>query len=172
MVKSAEEVNRKLSKNILNSVPVEPQAEEQAVLEIKNNDIKLEVISQDKAAVEVKQSPEVLNDSRVVRALLTRAISNKEPLDNISSFITVNKTKAAGVFYFTELVGMKGQIVSHQWSWNDKPVYEKKFKIFGDRWRIATSKVIPYTIAGSWAVRMIDEKGNSLNEIQFEVIKE
>ncbi|KAF3983120.1 MAG: DUF2914 domain-containing protein [Methylococcales symbiont of Hymedesmia sp. n. MRB-2018] len=142
------------------------------VPEVKSIDIKTDINVQDKVIEVIKQSPKVLNDPRVARALLTRGVSNKEPLDNISSFVTVNKSKATGVFYFTELVNMKGQIISHQWFWKNKPIYERKFKIFGDRWRTATSKVIPYTAAGSWTVRMVDEEAKVLNEIKFEVIKE
>ncbi|KAF3977902.1 MAG: DUF2914 domain-containing protein [Methylococcales symbiont of Iophon sp. n. MRB-2018] len=140
--------------------------------EVKSMAIKTDINVQDKVIEVIKQSPKVLNDPRVARALLTRGMRNKEPIDNIGSFVTVNKSKATVVFYFTELVNMKGQIVFHQWFWKNKPIYAKKFKILGNRWRIATSKVIHSTVAGAWMVRVVDEKTQMLNEIKFKVINE
>ena len=119
-----------------------------------------------------KESHNIISDPRIIRALLTSGLNNKEPLDNISSFITVNKNNAQGVYYFTEIINMKGQRLSHQWLWNNKTIYEKTFNILGNRWRAATSKLIPYSKSGLWVVRLLNEKGDSLNEISFEVIKE
>jgi hypothetical protein len=137
-------------------------------------DIKASIASNEKkeTTAEIKQVTQVLIGPGVARALLTRGIYNKEPLDHISSYLTVNKEKATGVYYFTELRGKKGQVISHHWLWNNKLIFQKKFKIFGNRWRIATSKVIPYAKAGLWIVRLVNEEGDLLNEINFEVIKE
>ncbi len=137
-------------------------------------DIKASIASNEKKEItaEIKQVTQVLIGPGVARALLTRGIHNKEPLDHISSYLTVNKKKATGVYYFTELRGKKGQVISHHWLWNNKLIFQKKFKIFGNRWRIATSKVIPYAKAGLWIVRLVNEEGDLLNEINFEVIKE
>ncbi len=130
------------------------------------------VKKEEKVIDEKKQSSVTSSDPRITRALLTSGLNNKEPLDNISSFITVNENKAQGVYYFTEIMNMKGQRLSHHWLWNNKMIYKKTFNILGNRWRAATSKLIPYSKAGLWRVKLVNEKGDSLNEINFEVIKE
>jgi len=106
----------------------------------------------------------------VVRALLTTSIINKEPVDNMVFPLILNKDKAKNVYYFTEIINRKGQYLFHQWFRNDKLIYKRKISILGNRWRAATSKLIPYSKTGMWTVRLVDKKGFILNEIKFEVI--
>jgi hypothetical protein len=147
---------------------IKPIKKEQTVIDIK---------PVDKIKTEERSKPEInpsrsLVDKRIVRALLTTGVKNKEPLKTIVSPLTVNKkNKVIRVFYFTEIVDMKGQDLYHHWMRNDRLMFTRKISIFGNRWRAATSKTIPYSKAGNWSVRLVNNSDVVLNEIKFEVIQ-
>jgi len=110
-------------------------------------------------------------DNTIIRSLLTTGLNNKEPIDNITSSLTATKDKAAGIYYFTEIANMKGQSLYHHWLWKDKLIYKRRIVILGNRWRAATSKLIPYSKVGDWRVRLVDSQGDVLKEIQFKVMQ-
>jgi len=109
-------------------------------------------------------------DKRVSRAVLVKELNNKEPVGKVSVPILTNKAKAVGVYYFTEINNMKGQVLFHEWFKNDKLVFKRKIAILGNRWRASTSKLLPYSAKGRWVVKLVDGSGNILSEIKFKVI--
>ena len=174
--------------NILNAVDLEPEIvkeTEKNVNTIINNPIK--AIKKEQPVIDIKPADKIktekinkseinptlsLIDKRIVRALLTTGLNNKEPLDIIVSPVIVSKNKATGVFYFTEIADMKGLDLYHHWLLNDRVIYNRKISILGNRWRAATSKIIPYSKTGNWSVRLVNSSGIVLNEIKFEVIQQ
>jgi len=116
--------------------------------------------------------PKVIMHKHVARALLVSGVNNKEPGTEILLPVVVNNMKASGVYYFTEIINMKGKTLYHQWLRDNQLVYERKIKILGKRWRASTSKLIPYSKAGKWRVRLVNKQGEVLNEIEFKVVKE
>ena len=106
----------------------------------------------------------------VTRARLAQGVANREPFGQVEQPVKVNKDFAVGVFYFTELSGMKGQTVSHRWKRKGKVIFEKKKVILGDRWRTYTSKLLTAYSTGSWVVELIIEDGVPLHVIEFEVV--
>ena len=106
----------------------------------------------------------------VTRARLAQGVANREPFGQVEQPVKVNKDFAVGVFYFTELSGMKGQTVSHRWKRKGKVIFEKKKVILGDRWRTYTSKLLTAYSTGSWVVELINEDGVPLHVIEFEVV--
>lgn len=110
--------------------------------------------------------------SRVVRALLTSKINNKEPSGSIDLPIIISGNKASGIIYFTEIVNMKGQDIYHEWIWKGQVVFRKKIKILGDRWRASTSKLLTRSKVGMWNVRLVNKESVILNELNFEVFME
>lgn len=150
------------------SKPVELIKKEQIVIGVKPVD---KVNRREKVEAE-NTVTQGLVDKRIIRALLTTGLNDKEPLEVIVSPIIVSKDKAAGIFYFTEMADMKGLDLYHHWLWNDRVIYNKNINILGDRWRATTSKVIPYAKAGSWSVRLVNDEGIILNEIKFKVIQQ
>jgi Protein of unknown function (DUF2914) len=105
----------------------------------------------------------------LVRALLAKAVINKEPVGVISTPITVGNDKAMAVYYFTELTAMQGRAVYHEWIFKGKPVFKRRIKVLGKRWRASTSKLISHQAAGDWMVRLTDDNGKVMNEIKFQV---
>ncbi len=128
-------------------------------------------IGDDEKRVEKNINSKVSIDKQIVRALLTSELIDKEPIDIITSPVTVNKINARKIYYFTEIIDMKGQVLYHYWLLNENVIFTRKINILGDRWRASTSKLIPYYKSGFWKVRLIDSESNILNEIQFKVIQ-
>lgn len=108
-------------------------------------------------------------DKHIVRALLTTRVKNKEPVDKVIPPVIVNENHAIGIYYFTEIINMKGHSLYHQWLWNDNIIYKRKINILGDRWRAATGKFITHDKQGMWRVRIVDKQGVILDQIVFKV---
>lgn len=137
---------------------------------IKDKIIKSEVITASKERLGSSVITVVkATDSRIVRALLTTGMEGKEPVNVVKKSLSATRKKAVNIFYFTELVNMKGQYVYHYWLRGKKLIRKKKIKILGQRWRAATSKLINFSRVGVWRVRLVNQQGLVLNEIQFKV---
>ncbi|MCK5121765.1 MAG: DUF2914 domain-containing protein [Methylococcales bacterium] len=154
---------------------VEPQKiveaiikENRAVRDIKSVDVNV-ITNQESDVLEKEPAIDKLVDKRIARALLTTKLNNKEPVDKITPPVIVNKSQATGIYYFTEIINMKGHALYHQWLWNDNIIFKRKINILGDRWRAATGKLITYAKQGVWRVRLVDKQGVILNEIVFKV---
>ena len=128
----------------------------------------------DPVSVKQKSAPTVNAElpRGVTRARLAQGVANREPFGQVERPVKVNKDFAVGVFYFTDLNGMKGQTVLHRWKRKGKVVFEKKKVILGNRWRTYTSKLLTAYSTGSWVVELINEDGVPLHVIEFEVVME
>ncbi len=99
----------------------------------------------------------------VARSAFTSAIDNREPVDELT---TLN-TDTDKVYYFTELQGLKGQVISHRWEQNGEVQATVNFNVGGDRWRIWSSKNLQPEFSGEWQVMVVDEAGNVLAQNSF-----
>ncbi len=106
----------------------------------------------------------------VIRARLAQGVANREPFGQVETPVQVNKEFAVGVFFFTELNGMKGQSVSHVWKHRGKVIFEKKKIIRGNRWRTYTSKLLTAYSVGPWSVELVNEAGVLLHVVEFDVV--
>jgi len=159
---SEEKETKKLIKNI------EPVVEDKIITPTIR---KTQSVGNKKVTATIVKTTSKQIDNTIIRSLLTTGLNNKEPIDNITSSLTATKDKAAGIYYFTEIANMKGQSLYHHWLWKDKLIYKRRIAILGNRWRAATSKLIPYSKVGDWRVRLVDSQGDVLKEIQFKVIQ-
>ncbi len=114
--------------------------------------------------------PKILN-SHLARARLAKEVSDLEPYGEVELPIIINAHKAQGIFYFTDIVNMKGNTVFHEWLKQENSIYKRKFIIRGNRWRVSTSKLFDMNSAGAWQVRLITASGEILNKINFDVEK-
>lgn len=107
------------------------------------------------------------NKNNITRALFTNGISKREPIDDITGQLTATPQELKKLYYFTELRGLKGQTITHQWQYDNKIVAEIEFKIRGNRWRVYSSKYLQPHKKGDWQVIVKNEKGNPLETSQF-----
>lgn len=162
-------IKQEILKTKIQKAIIKPNTKQATGITSKTTELKVKTKS---ATKQSKTKQTISTNSKIVRALLTTGLNNKEPVDNIVSEIKVSKQKASGVYYFTEINNMKGQTLYHHWLRAGKLIYKRKIRILGHRWRAATSKLITYSKTGDWAVRLVNKQGMTLNEIQFKAVKE
>jgi len=163
-------LNNELPKKIIEPVDVIISVPE-PIVRIKEPSIKSSDIRNNNIEQALKKEPTILSNKNVVRAVLAKGLYNKEPVGDIMLPLVLNDIEASRVFYFTEIINMKGQYLYHQWLRNGQMVYKRRIGILGNRWRASTNKLIPYSKVGSWTVRLVNKQGVILNQIQFEAIK-
>ena len=99
----------------------------------------------------------------VSRSAFTTAIDNREPVNEISQL----SSEESRIYYFTEIKGLKDQVISHRWEQNGEVQATVDFNIGGDRWRIWSSKNLQPEFSGEWQVMVVDEAGNVLAQNSF-----
>jgi hypothetical protein len=103
------------------------------------------------------------SSEHVARAVFTSEIQNREPTDTISSLSNDHNK----IYFFSELTGLGGQIITHRWEYQDKTMAEIKFNVGGPRWRVWSSKTLLPQWTGEWRVSIIDGSGNKIAEQTF-----
>ncbi|MFQ5511803.1 MAG: DUF2914 domain-containing protein [Candidatus Krumholzibacteriia bacterium] len=121
------------------------------------------------AGIGVRETPPVSAQSggasqaqadHVARAIFTSGVVDREPVDDLDSLAT----DSTRVFFFTEIVGMEGNTVTHRWLLEGENKAEVPFAIGGPRWRVYSSKNFVPEWTGSWTVEVVDTAGNILGE--------
>lgn len=107
---------------------------------------------------------------KVVRTQLTYKIVDSEPVGEIRPPIAADKKHPISVYYFAELVNMKGATVHHEWLLDDKLISKKTINISDHTWRTSSRQAITYTTNSNWTVKLVDDSGNTLSEKKFTVI--
>ena len=123
--------------------------------ELKTQSTEQETVSQ--------PQPEVITSAKVARAVFTTGISDREPIDEIEEITTATKT----VYFFSEIIGMKGKTVSHRWIYKDQTKAKVPFQIAGSKWRIYSSKNLMPEWIGTWIGQVVDDAGNILHQESF-----
>ena len=119
--------------------------------------------SEDNIPENTAAQPETRNGI-VARAVFTTQIVDREPVDELTELANDSER----IYFFTDLRGMAGQIITHQWEYDGKVMADVKFKVgSGSRWRVYSSKNLLPVWTGEWTVSVIDENGTSLNVSTF-----
>jgi hypothetical protein len=101
----------------------------------------------------------------VSRALFTIGIDNREPVIMVDS---IDSNSYRSISFFTELNDLSGHNITHQWTHNDKVMFEKTFEVKSARWRVWTSKTLIPSWTGSWTVNVLDDDREILASNSFE----
>jgi len=96
--------------------------------------------------------------SSIVRAQFTSAIKDREPTDSLAEAGADKKA----LYFFMELKGASGTIITHRWELGGKVEHEQTFQVSGDRWRGWTSKSMSARSTGEWKVTVLDGSGATL----------
>jgi len=99
----------------------------------------------------------------VPRAAFTSGIQDREPTDTITT-LSNDKDK---IYFFSELSGLGGKIITHRWEYQGQVISEIKFNVGGPRWRVWSSKTLLPQWTGVWRASIIDGEGNSLGVASF-----
>ena len=117
-------------------------------------------------------NPKLAINKNIIRKLLTFKINNNEPEGEIILPLKLSKKNSTSVYYFVELAAMKGQTVYHEWLLDGELITRKKVNISDDTWRTSSRQLFAYSNRTHWTVRLVNETGQLLNEIHFNVIYE
>lgn len=105
-----------------------------------------------------------LAEGSVARAIITTAVVDREPVNNLERVLAGNEK----VNFFTEVRDMAGEKIRHRWSHGGEMRAEIEFTIGGPRWRIWSSKNLIPEWAGEWTVEVVDAADKVLSEKRFE----
>ncbi len=141
---------------------VKPKKEKTDAIEVKN-------VAKKSPNHKLIKEPRQTKVNNVRRALLTYEINNKEPVGEVAGTVNVSQKKPALVYYYTELRKMNNRKVYHEWLKNDAVVSRQEMILSADRWRTSSHKLLADNDRGNWAVRLVDEDGQLLNEKIFKV---
>ncbi len=112
-------------------------------------------------------SPVAHKAGRIARAVFTSAIIDREPADTLDTF----SADISRIFFFTDLRGLGGQIVTHRWEYDGQVMAEVTFKVgAGARWRVYSSKNLLPEWTGTWKVMINNESGETLHASTFEYV--
>lgn len=103
----------------------------------------------------------------ISRAQFSTGIDNREPVGQVDS---LDSNTYRSISFFTEVNDMTGQVVTHQWTHNDKVMFEKTFEIKAERWRVWTSKTLIPSWTGTWTVNVLDDDRSLLASKSFEYL--
>jgi hypothetical protein len=135
-------------------------------------DLQPQAVSSEKI-VNTQVKPKTEINKNITRALLTFKINHNEPAGEIKLPLKLSKKNPASVYYFVELTDMKGRTVYHEWLLDGKLITRKKINISDDdKWRTLSRQLFIYSNRTDWTVRLVDDTGQLLNEIHFNVIYE
>lgn len=105
---------------------------------------------------------------QVIRAQLTSAIDQREPVD-IIDHVWLDKETTGKIFFFVQLRDLMGQRVSIHWHYQDRVVAKVPLMIGSQNWRTYASKLLNKTGLGAWQVTLHDQSGKLLSRRNFTV---
>lgn len=108
----------------------------------------------------------IASSKNVARAVLTSGISKREPVDKLGSRVNAGDDRKS-LFFFTEIVDLKGGTVTHRWKREGKTVANMKFRVGSDRYRVYSNKSIAPADTGEWQVEIVDAQGKTLQVANF-----
>ncbi|MDH3198654.1 MAG: DUF2914 domain-containing protein [Candidatus Krumholzibacteria bacterium] len=104
-------------------------------------------------------APAAASDA-IKRAVFTTGVVDREPVDQLDSL----STSADSVYFFTEVVGMEGEQVTHRWLRDGETMVEVTIDVGGPRWRVYSKKTFLLEWTGTWTVEVLDGEGRKLVE--------
>ena len=96
---------------------------------------------------------------QVARAAFTTGITSREP-DSQLARVSAGQT----VYYFTELVGLQGHVITHRWEKDGAFQLGLQFPVGGQRWRVHSSKMMTPNLPGTWTVTVQNDDGTTLRQ--------
>jgi len=94
----------------------------------------------------------------VAMAVFTTVIRKRYPANDVAMVDDPHQA----VSFFNELHAMAGKTITHRWVHNGSVMFEAKFDVMAQRWRIWSTQLLPADQPGEWTVEVVDEDGEIL----------
>lgn len=112
----------------------------------------------------------VWDKNHLMRVVLTDAIDNREPTQNLGSLYQHSGSPEQRLYLFTQITNHEGKKITHLWFHKERLVAEVPLQIGSPNWRTYSSKLILPTATGPWRVMVINEEQDILLEYNFTVV--
>ena len=114
-------------------------------------------------AISLPLSSACAANGSVNNATFTSGISNGAPIDYRQGFLSSTPV----VYYYSELLDLKGQTVRHRWSLEGKVMQEVPIQVTSPRQAAWSKSVMQPDWTGDWTVEVVDKDGKVLNRSNF-----
>ena len=104
----------------------------------------------------------------VVRAQLSHAIEEREPVDSIDA-IQLRPGESQPIHFYLHLKNLQGKNIRINWYHDDKLDSQLALQVHNNNWRTHASKQLDHRRLGPWRVELIDESENLLAMRNFTV---
>ncbi|KUJ71303.1 DUF2914 domain-containing protein [Thiomicrospira sp. WB1] len=109
--------------------------------------------------------PPVTSSSVDVRRMtLARSVQSMEPTGVLNHPVPKYVRR---IVFFTEVVGAKGQTLTHHWYHRNRSMAEIELDIGSDRFRTWSSKRLSSAWAGPWRIDIENERGEVIERFEF-----
>ncbi|WP_394807656.1 DUF2914 domain-containing protein [Nitrosomonas sp.] len=113
--------------------------------------------------------PQKISDHpEVVRAQLSHAIEEREPVDSIDA-IQLRPGESKSIHFYLHLKNLQGKNIRINWYNDDKLDSQLALQVHNNNWRTHASKQLDHRRLGPWRVELIDASGNLLAMKNFTV---
>ena len=116
---------------------------------------------------DTKRPAAIIFDKRVIRASINTAPKNDEPGDLVKFPAFIEQNKSLELFYFSQVKNLKNTILFHRWYKDDQLHQKKQFTVKSNNEKLVSSKKFTSNDAGEWQVVLVDNKGNTLSEVNY-----
>jgi hypothetical protein len=110
-----------------------------------------------------------IDTDKISRAVLTRSVSNREPINVFAADIRLSQFNGS-LSFFSELKNLQGQHVKHVWVFEGKKMAEIELSVTSPRYRTYSTKHISDSQVGHWRVDVIDEQGLLIAQKEFRIL--
>ncbi len=92
--------------------------------------------------------------AEVERGVLTTAIENREPVDDLGEIVIDDDAHVQQVFFFTQVKQLDGKQIIHRWFYRDREMAAVTLNIGSNNWRTYSSKRLRPQWLGEWRVEV------------------
>lgn len=114
--------------------------------------------------------PPVKLSHHVSQLQLTAQLVKKQPTDNLGNRVNLNGRSLVKVYLYSQLDGLKGQRVYHEWFHAGKRMARIEIRPYLQSMNASSSKYLTPAMTGRWTVKVVDHEGHLLAERHFRVV--
>jgi len=102
----------------------------------------------------------------VATAVICKNIDNRQPVEPGRSF----SASVGRLYCYSKIADIRNSTkIDHVWYFGDTERARISLGVNPPSWRTYSSKIIQAHEIGKWHVKILDESGNSLEDIEFEI---
>lgn len=95
--------------------------------------------------------------AKIERGVLTTAVENREPVDDLGAIVVDDTSNVQQVFFFTQVKQLNGKKITHRWFYKDREIAAVTLNIGSNNWRTYSSKRLRPQWFGEWRVEVWQE---------------